>query len=202
MDQVLLLKIESLHARLVPETGIKIRYKRRELTTGVVSAILDETAVPPANLGMLNLTAGTIHLSWRIVATLPFLADVSAAGLLPEKETAPLKINFEEIGNVLEDDSGFDAVGGGSIEPGTPFSGVKITIQSNYARTFPPRKVPLAETLASGKSVRCVLTPDSYLDFKLTPSLGGGTQRANLIGSFALVPLMLLGRNAAKRSRR
>jgi hypothetical protein len=204
MDQIVLLKIESLHARIVHEGGIKLRYKRRDLFTGSIAAVLDETAAPPANLGLLNLTSGAIRLQWSILVTMPFLADAVAGGQVSEKERGLLRITFDESGKMLPNDSGFDATGGGSIGPGSFLSGAKIFFQSNFIRTPPaPGKMPCCKTLASGKSVPCALLPESYLDVLLPASLGGGEHRLNLTGGFVLVPIMTLdARATSKKTRR
>src|SRR5579871_1174293 len=119
MDQIVLLKIESLHARVVQEPGLKFRLKQKEVHTGTIAAHLDDTAPPPANLGLLNVTTGTIRLRWAIVATLPVLADAFASGLISQKESGLLRVSFDESGQIPEDGSGFDATGGGSVSPGS-----------------------------------------------------------------------------------
>jgi hypothetical protein len=205
MDQIVLLKIESLHARVVQEAGLKLRQKRREFFTGSIAAHLDEKADPPANLGLINLTTGAIHLRWAIIATLPVTADALAAGQVSQKESGPLRVSFDEVGQVLEDGAGFDATGGGQIAPGSLLSSANLESQHNLVRTIPDARkmVPLTRALASGKSVRCALIPESYLDLTLPKSLGGGTQRLNLVGAFVLVPVMTLGgREGTKRTRR
>jgi hypothetical protein len=201
MDQIVLLQIESLHARLVRDTGLQLRYKRKDLLTGSITAILDETADPPANLGLLNVTAGTIRLNWAIVATLPFMADATASGLVSEKERGTLKITFDESGKILPNDAGFNATGGGSILPGTVFDGAMLPSQSNFVRVpgVASRPVPFSKTLAGGKPVPCALLPESYLDVVFPPSLGGGTHRVNLTGGFVLTPILTLGPTATRK---
>jgi hypothetical protein len=196
MDQIVLLKIESLHARVVQEAGLKLRQKRREFFTGSIAAHLDEKADPPANLGLINLTTGAIHLRWAIIAMLPVTADAFAAGQVSQKESGPLRVSFDEFGQVLKDGSGFDATGGGNIAPGSLLGSATIEAHSNFVRTIPDERkmVPMTRALANGNSVRCALIPESYLDLTLPSSLGGGTQRLNLVGAFVLVPVMSLGR--------
>jgi hypothetical protein len=205
MDHIVLLKIESLHARLVRAEGLKLRYKRRDFLTGSITAVLDETADPPANLGLLNVSAGSIRLCWQIVVTMPFLADACLAGQLSGKERGVVKITFDESGPVKDDDSGFDAKGSGSIIPGTIFDGAMLPLQSNLVRTpaAANKIIPLAKTLASGKPVPCGLLPESYLDVVFPSSLGGGTHRLNLAGGFVLVPILTHGKSTGtKRTRR
>jgi hypothetical protein len=205
MDQIVLLKIESLHARVVQQAGLKFRQKGRELYTGTISAYLDESAAPPANLGLINLTTGGIRLRWAIIATLPIMADASAAGEVPPKEGGLLRVTFDEDGEVPEGGHGFRATGGGEIAPGSLLSAARVLSQSNGFRKLPNKgkNPPIMNALASGMSVDCALIPESTLDIALPRSLGGGTQCLNLVGGFTLVPIMTLGgKSAAKRSRR
>jgi hypothetical protein len=202
MDQVVLLKIESLHARVVQEAGIKLRQKRREFFTGSIAAHLDEKADSTANLGLINLTTGAIHLRWAIIATLPVMADAFAAGHISQKDSGLLRVSFDEVGQVLKDGFGFDATGGAKIAPGTMLGAAMIEGHSNIVRTIPgePR---MTQALTNGNSVRCALVSESHLDLTLPSSLGGGTQRLNLVGAFALTPVMSLGqREGTKRTRR
>lgn len=197
MDPTLLLKIESLHARSVQETGLKIRYRGREAHTGTVVATLDDSAPFPANVGLVNLATGTIQLRWAIVAMLPFMADASAAGEVPLKESAPLKVSFEEFGQIREDGCGFDVEGTGEVCPGSVLSPVAIPGQNNYIRVHTdPKKKTFGSLLTAGDTVRCALVAESYLDVVLPKSLGGGTQRLNLVGGFLLTPVMTLGKLA------
>jgi hypothetical protein len=205
MDQIVLLKIESLHARVVQQDGLKLRQKGREFFTGTIAAYLDESADPPANLGLINLTTGAIRLRWAIVATLPILADAAAAAEIPLKESGPLKVTFDEVGEVPEDGFGFNATGGGEIAPGSLLSAAKVLTQSNGFRMLPikGKKTPILRAIAGGMSVGCALIPESTLEVALPKSLGGGKQCLNLVGGFTLVPIMTLaGQSAAKRSRR
>jgi hypothetical protein len=202
MDQIVLLKIESLHARVVQEAGLKLRQKRREFFTGSIAAHLDEKADPPANLGLINLTTGAIHLRWAIIATLPVTADAFAAGQVSQKESGPLRVSFDEVGQVLKDGCGFDANGGATIAPGSLLGSATIKLHSNEVRTIPDEP-PMTRALANGNPARCALIPSSYLDLTLPSSLGGGTQRLNLVGAFVLVPVLSLGgRAGTKRTRR
>lgn len=205
MDHIVLLKIDSLHARIVEEVGLKIRLKQREVHTGTIAACLDETALPPENLGLLNVTTGAIRLRWSIIATLPLLADATARGLISEKESGQVRVSFDESGHVLEDGGGFDATGGGSVAPGSIFGGVHVEIQSNFVRTVSDARksaTHLTREVARGGSVRCALIPESYLDLTMPKSLGGGKQRIHLVGGFVLTPLMTLGHPTTKRAKR
>jgi hypothetical protein len=202
MDQIALLKIETLHARVVQETGLKLRQKRREFFTGSIAACLDERADPPSNLGLINLTTGAIHLRWAIIATLPAVADALAAGQISQKESGLLRVSFDEVGQVRKDGFGFDAKGGAKIAAGSLLGAANVELHSNFARTLPDEP-PMTRALANGDSVRCALIPESYLDVTLPSSLGGGTQRLNLVGAFVLAPIMSLGgRESTKRTRR
>jgi hypothetical protein len=190
----LLLKIESLHARSVQEAGLKIRHRGREIHTGTIVATLDDSAAFPANVGMIDLDTGTIHLRWGIIAMLPFMADAFASGAISVKESKTFRVSFEEAGQVLEDGNGFDVQGTGQLCPGTLLSSADIGFQNNLVRIHPePRKKTLHALLSAGDSVRCALLPESYLDITLPKSLGGGTQRLNLIGGFLLIPVLTLG---------
>jgi hypothetical protein len=192
VDQIVLLKIESLHARVVQEAGLKLRRGGHEFYTGTIAAILDATADPLANLGLLNLSTGLIHLRWAIIATLPIMADASAAGEVLQKESAPLRVSFDEIGEVAKNGYSFDAMGGGEIAPGSLLSSATISSQNNRMRTIPVggKKISLNRALAKGDSVRCALIPESYLDIVLPKPLGGGKHRLNLVGGFVLAPLL------------
>ncbi len=205
MERVLLVKIDSLQARAVQDNGLKFRYKRRDFVSGPIVAHLDETASPPANLGLINVSTGEIRLSWAIIATIPLTPAALAAGELSDKEGGLLRMTFDETGKVLEDGSGFDAFGGGTIGSGSLFSGALLASQSNFARvTASTKKTPhLARTLTAGGSVSLVLIPESFLDVTLPKSLGGETQRLNLTGVFTLSSILALGNvEGAKRSRR
>lgn len=205
MDRVQLVKIDSLQARVVQDSGLKFRYKRRDYISGPIVAYLDETAPPPANLGLVNVSTGEIRLSWAIIATIPLTPTALAAGELSDKEGGLLRLTFDETGKLLEDGSGFDAFGGGTIGAGSLFSGARLASQSNFARvSASTKKTPhLGRTLAAGGSVHCVLIPESFLDVTLPKQLGGGTQRLNLAGVFVLSSVLSLGNiDGAKRSRR
>ena len=196
MDTVLLLKIESLHARTVEEQGLQLRIGGHNLFTGPVVAHLDSNAAMPANCGMLNLNTGRIRLHWGVIATIPFAADAFVEGFTSPEDSSPMKISFEEEGSLLKDDSGFDAIGPGRISPGSLLSHVRIPIQPNFVKMIPTSKGrdkdKLSVTLARGETARCIFLPKSYLDLKLPATLGGGTQRLHLTGGFFLVPVMTL----------
>jgi hypothetical protein len=194
MDPIVLLKIGSLHARSVQETGLKIRRQGQDLFTGTIVACLDESAAFPANVGLINLATGTIQLRWAIIAALPFMADAFASGNVSLKESAPLRVSFEEAGQVQDDGCGFDVKGTGQIGPGSVLSSVTIPLQNNFFRICPePRKKTLSSLLTAGDAVRCALAPESFLDVVLPKALGGGTQRLNLVGGCLLTPVMTLG---------
>ena len=160
MDQIVLLKIESLHARVVQEAGIKLRQKRREFFTGSIAAHLEEKADPPANLGLVNLTTGAIHLRWAVIATLPIMADAFAAGEFRQKRAA-LRVSFDEVGQILKDGSGFDAKGWATVAPGSLLGSATVDEHSNFIRAISNdgKVINMARTLASGNSVRCAFSP-------------------------------------------
>jgi hypothetical protein len=202
MDQIVLVKIESLHARVVQEAGLELRQRGREFVTGTIAAHLDEKAEPPANLGLVNLTTRKIRLHWAIIATLPAMADASAAGQVPAKESGLVKVSFDEHGQFTKDGSGFDTAGGGEMAAGSVLSSAVIVSQPNGFSAI-PAGLDIIRALGNDNTVRCALRQESYLDLALPKSLGGGTQRLHLIGGFMLVPVMALGpRVEAKRARR
>lgn len=195
MDPTLLLRIGSLHARSVQETGLKIRRQGHEFYTGTIVACLDESAPFPANVGLVNLATGDIHLRWAVIAALPFMADAFASGSIAHKESAPLRVSFEEVGKVGADGCSFDVEGTGKICPGSLLSSAEIILQNNLIRIHPePRKKTLSSILSGGDAVRCALAPESFLDVALPKNLGGGTQRLNLVGGFLLTPVMTFGK--------
>jgi hypothetical protein len=205
MDPIVLLKIKSLHARTSPETGLKIRQRGREIAAGTIVAHLDDSAEVPANMGMIDLATGTIQLRWAVIATLPFMADAFASGSIPQKESSPLRASLEESGQVLDDGSGFNVQGTGKIAPGSVLGKSSIALHNNVVELLGNGgKATSIRALAAGEVVRCVLVPNSsYLDVALAKSLGGGTQRLNLVGRFLLAPVMILQRpEPTKRSRR
>lgn len=207
MDETLLVKIESLHARVVKESGLALKRGGQDFVTGTVSAVLDDAAGPTSNLGVVNLTAGTIQLRWSIVATLPLLADALAAGIVAPRESGAVRVTFEEAGPLLPDGSGFDATGTGSVAPGSMLSGATIYPHTNYVRVAPTqrgRPPHLAKTLAKGQPVRCALLPQSYVEAGLPKALGGGKHSLNLIGGFTLVPIVMpaLEKATAPRGKR
>jgi hypothetical protein len=202
MDQIVLVKIESLHARVMQEAGLNFRMKGREFVTGTIAAHLDEKAAPPANLGLVNLTTRKIRLRWAIIATLPAMADACAAGQVSEKELGLVKISFDEQGQFQKDGSGFDAKGGGEMAAGSVLSSAVIKSQPNGFGAI-PAGLDIVRALGNGSTVRCALKPESYIDLALPKSLGGEKRRLNLTGGFRLVPVLTLGPLAeTKRTRR
>jgi hypothetical protein len=205
MEPVVLLKIESLFARAVQETGLRIRHAGKDILTGPIVALLDDIAAPPANLGMIDLATGTIRLQWAVIATLPFMADAFASGAVPQKARGPVRATLDESGQLLEDGSGFDVNGTGQVSPGSFLSGASIPLHQNPVKGVGTGSVvKLGPALAAGQTVLCTFVPESsIMDVKLPKSLGGGTQRMNLTGGYLLVPVMTLERRARrKRSRR
>jgi hypothetical protein len=205
MEPVVLLKIKALHARSFQETGLTIRYGGSDILTGPIVAHLDESAESPANTGMIDLATGTIRLQWAVIVTLPFTADAFAGGRITEKESAPVRARLDESGQVLDDGSGFAVSGTGQISPGSVLSAATIGAHQNVANAVATgRKAKFGHALAAGKVVRCAFVPESSaVEVTLPKSLGGGTQRLNLIGGFLLVPVMTLQRpDRTKRSRR
>lgn len=195
MDPIVLLRIGSLHARSVQETGLKIRRQGQEFYTGTIVACLDESAPFPANVGLVNLATGAIHLRWAVIAALPFMADAFASGSIAVKESAPLRVSFEEVGQIDKDGCSFDVKGTGEVCSGSLLSSADVTFQNNLVRIHPePRKKTLSSILSGGDVVRCALAPESYLDVALPKALGGGTQRLNLVGGFLLAPVMTFGK--------
>jgi hypothetical protein len=202
MDQIVLVKIESLHARLMQEAGLNLRLKGREFVTGTIAAHLDENAEAPANLGLVNLTTRQIRLHWAIIATLPAMADACAAGQISEKELGLVKVSFDEHGQFLKDGSGFDTDGHGKMAAGSVLSSAVIPSQPNGVKAI-PAGLDIIRALSTGNTVRCALSPESYIDIAFPKSLGGEKQRLNMIGGFRLVPVMALGAGAeTKRTRR
>jgi hypothetical protein len=205
MDPIVLLKIKSLNARTSPETGLKIRPPGSEIRTVTIVAHLDDSAEVPANMGMIDLATGTIQLRWAVIAKLRFMADAFASGSRSQKESSPLRASLEESGQVLDDGTGFNVQGTGKIAPGSVLGKSTIALHNNAVKLVGDgRAVTSIRALAAGEVVRCALVPDSsYLDVALSKSLGGGTQRLNLVGRFLLVPVMILQRpEPTKRSRR
>jgi hypothetical protein len=205
MEPIVLLKIKSLHARSLPETGLSIRYGGSDILTGPIVACLDECAEVPANMGMIDLATGAIRLQWAVIATLPFLADAFASGAISQKDSEPVRATLDEHGHVLDDGSGLDMKATGKISPGSVLSGAKIGSHQNLAKFVRiGRTVNFIAALAAGEAVRCAFVPEfSALEVKLPKSLGGRTQRLNLTGGFLLVPVMMLERpDRSKQSRR
>ena len=205
MDSIVLLKIKSLHVRVSQENGLTLRPKGREINTGTIVACLDDSAASPANMGMIDLATGTIQLNWAVIVTLPFTADAFAIGLISQKESDLVRASFEESGQVLDDGSGFDVKGTGKISLGSVLSSAKIPLHNNVIDIRGDgRTRTLVSDLAAGKVLRCALVTEScYVDVALPKSLGGGTQRLNLVGGFLLVPVMILERpERTRRSRR
>ncbi len=196
MDPIVLFKIESLHARTVQETGLKIRQKGHDILTGIIVATLNENAAPPANLALVDLATGAIQLHWAILATLPFLADAFASGSVPHKDSAPIRATLEESGQVASDGARFEVRGTAQIKPGSVLGATKVSLHNNLVQMTPEDRDPTSgPVLASGQVVRCTFVPESsYLDVALPKNMGGGSQRLNLIGGFLLVPIVTLAR--------
>jgi hypothetical protein len=202
---IVLFKIESLHARTVQETGLTIRQRGTEIVTGTIIAQLDDSAAFPTNLALVDLSTGAIQLRWAIIAALPLLADAFASGSLAAKDSSPVRATLDETGQVLDDGSGFQVKGTAQIKPGSLLSAADITLHNNLVQiTTEGRKSTSVSALASGAGVRCTLVPESsYLDVTLPKSMGGQSQRLNLVGGFRLVPVMTLAPpQPTKRSRR
>jgi hypothetical protein len=202
---IVLFKIESLHARTVQETGLTIRQRGTEIVTGTIVAHLDDSAAFPTNLALVDLATGAIQLRWAIIAALPFLADAFASGSLSPKDSSPVRATLDETGQVLDDGSGFQVKGTAQIKPGSLLSAADITLHNNLVQIATEgRKSTSVSALASGAGVRCTLVPESsYLDVTLPKSMGGQSQRLNLVGGFRLVPVMTLAPpQPTKRSRR
>jgi hypothetical protein len=205
MEPIVLLKIKCLHVRSQQPEGMKIRHQGSEIQTGPIFAHLDESAHAPANTGVIDLATGTIRLRWAVIATLPFLVDAYAMGALSQNESAPVRVKLDESGHVSPDGSGFTVKGTGQIEPGSILSEATIpTHQNPIAAVGTGDTAQFGPALAAGDAVRCTFVSKSAtLAVKLPKSLGGSTQRLNLVGGFLLVPIMTLERSApAKRSRR
>jgi hypothetical protein len=195
MNQIVLFKIGSLHCRTVQEAGLQLRHRGREFLTGPIVAHLDERAEAPGNLGLIDLASGAVKIRWAVIATLPFLADATARGHVPEEESGPVRVWFEESGRVLEGDSGFDVKGPGHILPGS-FLSEATAITSNRAEVLPGGPITaFRHGLGAGEIVRCRFVPEfSQVHVTLPDSLGGGRQHLNLTGGFSLSPLMSLTR--------
>jgi hypothetical protein len=190
MDKLLAFRITSLHARTVLDTDSKLRYRRKELETGAILAHLDSNAKLPDNLGLINLTTGAIKIRWAVVATLSFLIDASAQGILPDEEDEPVRLRFEEFGKVT--DNGFRVRGNGEILPGSIFSGSSGILCAN-AVELASGDGRFLKKLASGRPVKLAFVPKaSTLDVKFPSQLGGGTHTLNLIGGFSIIEIMTL----------
>jgi len=196
MSRIMLLKIESLLVRTVDLNGLKFRLKGNEVSTGVVVGSTDEIARAPGNTGLIDLDSGSIQLNCAAVATMPMMVDAMTAGHIPPSQTGPVKLSFSEFGTVKEDGSGFNTEGKGSIGPGSILSSASIPAKNNGVACPPARGKThshLIQSLASGESVDCVISPESFLDIKLPRPLGGGSQRIHIMGGFTLVPLGMFG---------
>jgi len=205
MDPVVLFKIGSLHARSVEQNGIKFRYRGREFFTGTIVAHLDDSAEVPDNLGIVDLASGAIKLRWALIVGVPFLADAFASGSLSQKDAGPTRVALEETGRVLDDGSGFSVKGTGRVGPGSFFSPAKVAAHVNLVQIHPGGTgTTMQRGITSGSAIRCAFVSEScYLDIALPKSLGGGSQRLNLVGGFFLLPLMTLPRTERpKQSRR
>jgi hypothetical protein len=199
MAQLMLLQIQSLHARSVQEAGLIVRIGGIAIETGPIVAILDGTAVSPANTALLDLDTGKIRLKWGVIATLPFMADAFASGAIAPAVSAPVQVTLDEHGHVLGDGNGFDVQGTGNIVPGSILSGASVPTHQNLVSA-----PGIAASLAAGDTAICTFAPESsVVQVKLPRALGGGTQSLNLTGGFLLVPLMTLEpRERSKRRRR
>jgi hypothetical protein len=205
MEPIVLVKIKSLHVRILQETGLNIRFGKSEIPTGPIAASLDDCAEVPANTGMIDLAAGTIRLQWAVIATLSFTADAFASGAIPPKDSAPIRVTLDESGQILDDGSGFSVKGTGQIGPGSVLSAATIPTHQNVALFVRiGSTVNFRIALAAGDPVPFAFVPDSSaVDLKLPKSLGGGTRHVNLVGGFVLAPLMTLDRpDRTKRTRR
>jgi hypothetical protein len=204
VDPIVLFKITVLHARSVPETGLRVRQRGQEAITGTMVAILDDSAPFPANMGVVDLASGAITLRWAVIATFPYLADAFASGRIPPKDSGVVRVSLEESGQVLDDGTGFNVQGTGQVAPGSIFSQAKVDAHVNFVQFVDGSGPTLKRAFTHGDPVRCVLVPDScYLDITLPKALGGGSQRLSLVGGFTLLPLVTLRRTeGGRRGRR
>jgi hypothetical protein len=205
MPLIVLSQIQSLHVRTVQETGLKIRFADAEIQSGPIVGILDDTAASPANTALLDIGTGVISLQWALIATLPFLADAFASGAISPKDSAVVRLTLEENGEVTANGSGFAVEGTGQIAPGSVLSTATIQGHQNAVTAAGiGTTAKFAAALVAGDTVQCTFIPDGcVLQLKLPRSLGGGTQRLNLMGGFLLVPVMTLERpDRTKRRRR
>lgn len=202
MASVILLKIESLQVRVIPDTGLRLRYRGQEFSTGMMIAQLDDGAVGPVNMGMVDLASGAILLRWAVLVSIPSLADAVAAGSIDPEHCGPVRVSIEESGQVLPDGSGFNMKGTGRFEPGSLLSPAIILPHPNgMVLQRGGRARTLVRALGAGGPVPCVFVPERcHMDFALPKSLGGDTQRLNLAGGFSLRPITTL-RTPRKGSR-
>jgi hypothetical protein len=190
VDKLLAFRITSLHAQTVLDTDSRLRYRRKELDTGTILAHLDPNAVLPDNFGLINVTTGAIKIRWAVVATLSFLIDASAQGLLPDGEDEPVRLRFEESGKVT--DNGFRVRGSGEILPGSIFAGSSGVLCANFCELVSGDGTFLKK-IATGRPVKLAFVPkSSTLDLKFPSQLGGGTHKLNLMGGFSLLRIMTL----------
>jgi hypothetical protein len=200
MDQIYFVRMESLQARTVKDTGLTLRLGGKEVVTGTISGVLDESAGP--SLGTVNATTGVIHLRWSILATLPIVADLLASGQLSDAERGVLRVSFEEVGQMASDGSGFDSVGTASIAPGSLLSKAEIMAHSQLVRVVDRKNPSIVKALSRGQSVRCAFLPESRVEARLPRNLGGGNHSLNLLGGFVLVPIYTFGRLPRARGKK
>jgi hypothetical protein len=204
MDSVVLLKIESLNAGGVQQSGLIIQQAGVEIPTGPIVAVLDDSAAIPANTALLNVTSGAIRLRWAVIATFPFTANAFAQGAIAPKNSAPVRVTLDESGQLLDDASGFAVNGTGQIGPGSVLSAAKIPAHQNLVTFVVGDSFNLGRAVLAGATLQCTFVPDfSIVQVKLPKSLGGGTQSLNLTGGFLLVPVLTLAQpDRTKRGRR
>ena len=206
MEPIVLVKIKSLHAQSSGNrTENSLRQERNRHGPSV--ACLDDSAAVPANTGMIDLAAGTIRLQWAVIATLPFTGRCLRQRRHLAKDSASVRATLDESGQILDDGSGFRCKGHGTNRPRVcPQCGKHSHASKRRPRIRPESAVWSTSTLLLPPAIPygALLCPSlPFLQVKLPKSLGGGTQRLNLMGGFVLVPLMTLERpDRTKRSRR
>jgi hypothetical protein len=189
MDRILAFRITSLHAGAVLDKASKLRYRRKEFETGSIVAHLDPHATLPANFGLINLATGAIKIRWSVVAALPFLVNAAAQGLLPEEESGPIRIWFEESGRLIK--NGFRVRGHGEILPGSIFADSSEVGCYNWAELV--SEGPFLAKLAAGRPLKLAFVPKfSTMQVTFPNLLGGGTHKLNLAGGFSLIRIMTL----------
>jgi hypothetical protein len=191
MATIVVFQITSLHARTVQQAGLKIRYQGKDYSSGVLAANLDVSAAHPANIGVVNLKTGAIKIRWSAIATVPFLADAAAQGLLSAAESAPVRIWFEESGHVGKNARTFNIKGPGGIHAGSIFSAAPVSCANVIAMSGGGGS--FIKKMAAGKRVHCSFDPNqSTIKVKLPAKLGGTSQSQNLIGGFSAEPVLAL----------